>query len=113
MRGLVRKWPLTLPWRLGGAALGHRRVVGTGTGREGPAPALSLISPAYQDAKLENLEGLPAGRLHTARHHRRYLLMSAYRKYRCRLPVFVAGSPGLQEAGKNAGQMPNLRCRPA
>jgi len=39
--------------------------------RRGPGP--SLISPAHQDAKLEDLKGLPGGRLGTARQFRPYL----------------------------------------
>jgi hypothetical protein len=40
---------------------------GPGPASGGPGAGPSLISPACQDAKLENLEGLPAGRLRTAR----------------------------------------------
>ncbi len=39
----------------------------------GREPGPSLISPAHQDAKLEDLKGLPGGRLGTARQFRRYL----------------------------------------
>ena len=54
--------------------------MGPGPASEGPVPALSLISPAHQDAKLENLEGLPAGRLRTTRQTRRYLGNGRLRK---------------------------------
>jgi len=46
---------------------------GPGPAREGPGTGPSRISPACQDAKLEDLEGLPAGRRRTARQIRRYL----------------------------------------
>jgi RNA polymerase sigma-70 factor, ECF subfamily len=50
-----------------GAALDTNVSEGPGPASEGPGAGPSLISPACQDAKLENLEGLPAGRLRTAR----------------------------------------------
>jgi hypothetical protein len=62
--GLATRSPLGAG---GGAAFGHRRVGGTGTGQRGPGAGPSLVSPAYQDAKLEDVEGLPVGRLRTAR----------------------------------------------
>jgi len=46
---------------------------GPGPASDGPGAGPSLISPACHGAELENLEGLPAGRLHTARRSRRYL----------------------------------------
>src|ERR1022692_3429199 len=54
---------------------------GPGPASDGPGAGPSLISPACQDAKLEDLKGLPAGWLHTTRQNRRYLLMPTYRKY--------------------------------
>jgi len=39
----------------------------------GPDAGPTLISPAHQDAKLEDFEGLPGGRLGTARQFRPYL----------------------------------------
>jgi len=38
----------------------------TGPAREGPVAGPSLVSPAYQDNKLEDVEGLPGRRLRTA-----------------------------------------------
>jgi len=40
---------------------------GPGPASDGPGAGPSLISPACQGAKLENLEGLPGGRLRTTR----------------------------------------------
>ena len=37
-----------------------------GPAREGPVAGPSLVSPVYQDNKLEDVEGLPGGRLRTA-----------------------------------------------
>src|SRR5215469_11793652 len=73
--GVLRNWPLALPWAPDGAAVGHnRRVGGTGYGpARGQEPGPSLISPAHQDAKLEDLKGLPGGRLGTTRQFRPYL----------------------------------------
>ena len=48
----------------------------------GREPGPSLISPAHQDAKLEDLKGLPGGRLGTARQFRRYLSVPCEGKYR-------------------------------
>jgi hypothetical protein len=74
MIDVVWKWPLALPWALANAAVGHRCVGGTGSGqRSAGEPGPSLISPAHQDAKLEDLKGLPGGRLGTARQFRPYL----------------------------------------
>ncbi len=74
MDGVLRKWPLALPWapigRRGRTQTCRRDRVWPARGR---TPALSLISPAHEDAKLEYLEGLPGGRLGTARHYRPYL----------------------------------------
>ncbi|HXW43750.1 MAG TPA: hypothetical protein VEL03_03115 [Streptosporangiaceae bacterium] len=42
---------------------------GPGPASDGPDAGPSLISPAHQDAKLEDFEGLPGGRLGTARHN--------------------------------------------
>ena len=46
---------------------------GPGPASDGPCAGPSLVSPAYQDAKLENFEGLPGGRPCTARQYRPYL----------------------------------------
>src|SRR5215469_15842069 len=87
----------SLPWAPGGAVFGHiglaraeARVqenvsAGPGPASTGPGAGPSLISPACQDAKLEDLEGLPVGRLGTARHLRRYPRSAVSRKYRAPL----------------------------
>src|SRR5580658_3448963 len=46
---------------------------GPGPASDGPSAGPSLISPAHQDAKLEDFEGLPGGRQGTARQFRPYL----------------------------------------
>src|SRR5215469_9984209 len=72
--GVLRNWPLALPWAPGGrrgrTQTCRRDRVQPPKGRE---PGPSVISPAHQDAKLEDLKGLPGGRLGTARHLRPYL----------------------------------------
>jgi hypothetical protein len=71
--GVLRNWPLALPWapgrRRGRTQTCRRDRVRPARGRE---PGPSLISPAHQDAKLEDLKGLPGGRLGTARQFRPY-----------------------------------------
>ena len=65
---LMRDWPLALPWAPGVAPRSDTDVsAGPGPASDGPGAGPSLVSPAYQDAKLEDVEGLPVGRLRTAR----------------------------------------------
>ena len=64
----MRDWPLALPWAPGVAPRSDTDVsAGPGPASDGPGAGPSLVSPAYQDAKLEDVEGLPVGRLRTAR----------------------------------------------
>src|SRR5215469_5489397 len=77
----------SLPWAPGGAVFGHIGLARAEARVQenvlaGPGAGPSLISPACQDAKLEDLEGLPVGRLRTARHLRRYPRPAVSRKYR-------------------------------
>src|SRR5215467_14566182 len=65
--GGQKNWPLVLlgaPWRC--RAQTSRRVRKTGPACAGPVAGPALVSPAYQDNKLEDVEGLPGGRLRTA-----------------------------------------------
>jgi len=73
MRGLMRKLPLTLPWAPRWRHVEHKRVGGTGTGqrRTGAGPFAHLACVPGREAR--ESEGLPAGRLRTARQSRRYL----------------------------------------
>src|SRR5260370_5883752 len=79
----MRYWPVALPWAPGAAPRSATDVsAGPGPASERPGAGPSLISPACQDAKLEDLEGLPVGRQRTARHPRRYPRSATPRKYR-------------------------------
>src|SRR6516165_8975047 len=65
--GGQKNWPLVLPWApWRRRAQTSRRVRKTGPTRAGPVAGPALVSPAYQDNKLEDVEGLPGGRLRTA-----------------------------------------------
>src|SRR6516165_1884341 len=65
--GGQKNWPLVLPWAPWRCrAQTSRRVRKTGPARERPVAGPALVSPAYQDNKLEDVEGLPGGRLRTA-----------------------------------------------
>src|SRR6516164_4087900 len=65
--GGQKNWPLVLPWApWRRRAQTSRRVRETGPARAGPVAGPALVSPAYQDNKLEDVEGLPGGRLRTA-----------------------------------------------
>jgi len=58
-RGWMQMWPLALPWASRGTPRSDTGVsAGPGPASEGPGAGPSLISPARQDAKLEDLEGL-------------------------------------------------------
>src|SRR5690349_1016232 len=55
----MQMWPLALPWASRGTPRSDTDVsAGPGPASEGPGAGPSLISPARQDAKLEDLEGL-------------------------------------------------------
>src|SRR5258707_2765971 len=109
-----------------GAALDTDVSEGPGPASERPGAGPSLISPACQDAKLEDLEGLPVGRLRTARLLRRYPRSATPRKYRpvlltCRTsgrsPAWSLVSPVLAGTGRAGsrsagGPKKSLRGRP-
>ena len=71
--GALRNWALDLPWapgtapRLDTQVLAHMGVASTdvsagpGPASDGPGAGPSLISPACQDAKLENPRAFPSG----------------------------------------------------
>src|SRR5450755_3996347 len=88
-------WPLALPWAPFTAPRSDTDVsAGPGPASDGPGAGPSLISPACQDAKLEDLEGLPEGRLGTAHHLRRYPGAALGRKYRNSLFTHQTAVPG-------------------
>jgi hypothetical protein len=83
LMGSMGDWPLALPWAPGATPRSDTDVsAGPGPASYGPGAGPSLVSPACQDAKLEDVEGLPVGRLHTARQLRRYPRPPGSRKYR-------------------------------
>ncbi len=90
--GALEYWPLALPWAPLLAPRSDTDVsAGPGPASDGPGAGPSLISPACQDAKLEDLEGLPVGRLRTARQLRPYPRSAVSRKYRNDLLTRRAG----------------------
>src|SRR5215831_6292597 len=117
--GGQKNWPLVLlgaPWRC--RAQTSRRVIKTGPARVGPVAGPALVSPAYQDNKLEDVEGLPGGRLRTA--HPVPTVQSGIksRKYPPDKPwPRPAGVPEIPRpvpaASPEHAQEPNRRCRAA
>src|SRR5215467_14770258 len=102
--GGQKNWPLVLlgaPWRC--RAQTSRRVIKTGPARVGPVAGPALVSPAYQDNKLEDVEGLPGGRLHTA--HPVPTVQSGidYWKYRSAGPRRLTFAVRLTRTGTGAG----------
>jgi hypothetical protein len=63
----------------------------TGPARDGPVAGPSLVSPAYQDNKLEDVEGLPGRRLRTAYPVPTVQSGTRSRKYPCSAGV-IAGA---------------------
>src|SRR5215467_3612293 len=133
--GGQKNWPLVLlgaPWRC--RAQTSRRVIKTGPARVGPVAGPALVSPAYQDNKLEDVEGLPGGRLRTAHPVPTVQSWINSRKYRSDVlaqgddplePPLAYGpvpsSPGRGPVSPGSGNQarmsvsyaPNLRCRAA
>jgi hypothetical protein len=103
--GVLRNWPLALPWapgrRRGRTQTCRRDRVRPARGRE---PGPSLISPAHQDAKLEDLKGLPGGRLGTARQFRPYPSepSGGSTVTSCSRPTCAISLPGHASAGRTS-----------